>query len=94
MLSNNEITPGQLYVWSGIPKGILEYSPKGKTPDKLRIENPELRKGDLFVVLEVDSFNMCSILKILTTKGELGYIYSWNPESVNVIVVDSLDDIP
>jgi hypothetical protein len=96
MISYGDIVPGQLYIWQGYPTNILEYTRNGKTPDHLLITSPMLDYGDIFAALEViqiEERDHLFDLKILTTKGDLGYIFRWKVEGIPARIILSQNDV-
>jgi len=96
MIGYGDIVPGQLYIWQGYPTNILEYTRNGKTPDHLLITPPTLDYGDIFVALEVIHIgerHHLFDLKILTAKGDLGYIFRWKMEGIPARIILSQYDV-
>jgi hypothetical protein len=97
MISYGDIVPGQLYVWLGHPVQILEYTRSvPPTPDRLSVTSPMLDYGDIFAALEViqiEERDHLFDLKILTTKGDLGYIFRWKVEGIPARIILSQNDV-
>jgi hypothetical protein len=96
MIGYKDIVPGRLYVWLGHPTNTFEYTRNGKTPDSLLVTPPTLNYGDIFVALEVlhvVTHRNLFDLKILTTKGELGYIFRWKKDAIPARIVLSQYDV-
>lgn len=96
MIGYGNIVPGQLYVWLGNPINVYEYTRNEETPESLLITPLILNYGDIFVALEVihvGEQHKLFDLKILTIKGELGYIFRWKMEDIPAKIILSQYDV-
>jgi hypothetical protein len=83
-----------MFGW-GHETNILEYTRNERTPESLLVTPPKLEYGDIFVAIEVihiNEYNHLFDLKILTTKGYLGYIFRWKIEGIPATIILSQYD--
>lgn len=79
-----DIRVGSLYECTDILGiTIRDWHRNQPTPSELKVECPVLNNGDLFVVLDVavvknkKNRNALYDVKILSTKGEIGWLFLW-----------------
>ena len=93
-LHAGNVIPGQLYVWTGYQTILNEYTRSQPTPLDLYVSPKTLECRDMFVPLEVIVIdNKQFDLKVLTAKGDMGYLFRWYMEGVPARMVLSSNDI-
>lgn len=93
-LHTGNIIPGQLYVWTGYQAILNEYTRSRPTPLELYVSPKTLECRDMFVALEVIGITHTQFdLKILTAKGDMGYLFRWYMEGVPARMILSPNDI-
>ena len=83
-----------MYIWLGYETPLNEYTRTKPVPLILDVTPKMLRTDDLFVALEVFPIDGRMFdLKILTAKGDIGYLFRWYIEGVPARVILSAYDI-
>ena len=82
-LSAGDIVPGQMYVWLGTTSNVNDYT-RLNCPPRVQPVNPQtIEQYETFVALQVNHINNKFFdLKVLTSKGDLGYLFRWYIEGV------------
>ena len=90
MMRANDVIPGKMYIWLGHKHNLNDYTRSQRTPNVQPVSPRIIETHDTFLALEVININNKFFdLKVLTAKGEMGYIFRWHIEGVPARIIFS-----
>ena len=93
-LSAGDIVPGKMYVWLGTKSNVNDYTRLNRKIIVHPVNPQTIEQYETFVALQVNHINNKFFdLKVLTTKGDLGYLFRWYMEGVPARMILSTNDI-